>query len=674
MVTTPTRLADELRRIALAMSKLAVDVACATVCVGRGRANEFHRHCQAAVGELVDLRSAVLTGRLPVVADLVGRSPAPADRPILDVIEANRKPLFDGLETIPPVSETVAAVSETIPATLPTAARAGEDSDRDRAKCRVCGRLEDPPAVVMVEDGVCAHCFDRRQAAAEEIERSGPATAPRNGLVELADGEAEEEYTGNRSGRYRERNRNDFREELRPLMDDPNVNDSGVYDRPEKIDVAMKPSWNCRLTIDVAKCTDGGWREGFHAGAGTSSREGLPSITDAPYGTRFEAIRAAAERAIKWFRAQYERPDTLKSVKAAAAADAVFQFIQALPPEPAFELVDDQAEEEESADEPAPAIPQPVHAEERAALDDCLYDALRHDDTERTRGRWKTMAAEGATNEQIREAIQRSFGTGGQCSGTLDGVGYTYRGGSKPAFWYGWHRSRDTKSGEGTPPPTLLGLALTDRVREIFEIPASTMLAADSDAAAAEELDEPASIDTGPKFWGYDTRKTPHKTLGAFRAATAKAAWARAVTLWPDLDPTKIDLVGEDEAARELLAAGRRAYALGTDVADPIAPHLDRVERFADGETEAKRARKRDVDAKYQKRKRDARLLAKAIGNPVESSSAPADRRTKPADLAALRAELDNPVTARNRAERLESRPADPEPANGRRKRSEVGL
>lgn len=116
----------------------------------------------------------------------------------------------------------------------------------------------------------------------------------------------------------RHRTRDLLHEELRPLMDDPSVNDHGVYARAEAVDIALPKSVGIKVTLYAAKGNDGLWR-GAHRIDGKAFGQGsLPSVNGETFTSRDNALWQEAGSVLDWCRGTDAR-----------GADAVFSAVDA---------------------------------------------------------------------------------------------------------------------------------------------------------------------------------------------------------------------------------------------------------------------------------------------------------------------------------------------------------
>jgi hypothetical protein len=129
--------------------------------------------------------------------------------------------------------------------------------------------------------------------------RVKPAQAPRMPQDASAVGAARSvgdgaEGTSGGEPSRRERTIAELPEDLRHLMDDPAVNDAGVYSQPEEIEIPIPKSYGCGAVVRVALGNDGRWRGGYDVRdpLGRSSSPVGVRLSK-PYGQRHEAILAA---------------------------------------------------------------------------------------------------------------------------------------------------------------------------------------------------------------------------------------------------------------------------------------------------------------------------------------------------------------------------------------------
>lgn len=116
----------------------------------------------------------------------------------------------------------------------------------------------------------------------------------------------------------------------RKLMDDPNVDDAGVYTNAELIEVPLPKDTGCKASISVALGSDGIWRSGHDVETPKGGTHAPVSLRVAPESqTREVAILVECETIATWLR----KDRLLKAAKAVeAVAEGVRQPALALEP------------------------------------------------------------------------------------------------------------------------------------------------------------------------------------------------------------------------------------------------------------------------------------------------------------------------------------------------------
>ncbi len=147
----------------------------------------------------------------------------------------------------------------------------------------------------------------------------------------------------------------------------------------------------------------------------------------------------------------------------------------------------------------------------------------------------------GATDDQVRKALQSYWGLRDDCDEPRAGAGYVTRGGRRPAFWFGDAKPPENAISGRFRKPDVIGQALVDRVREAVGIP-TPIAAVDYDAIEADVARARPKGRTG--HYVVLHRPEPNRVvqLGEVEAMDDDHAKAVAKGKWIDVPSAQIEV------------------------------------------------------------------------------------------------------------------------------------